>query len=52
MVTHDLAEAASLADRILLLSAAPSRVIRTVVVPPTSRRMGMEEGGRVVAALI
>ena len=51
LVTHDLAEAASLADRILLLSAGPARVLREVVVPEASRRRGIAEGARVAAGL-
>ena len=51
LVTHDLAEAASLADRILLLSAGPARVVREVVVPDSSRRRGIAEGARTAAAL-
>jgi len=51
LVTHDLAEAASLADRILLLSAGPSRVVGELVVPECSRRRGIAEGARVAATL-
>ena len=51
LVTHDLAEAASLADRILLLSASPARVVREVVVPQDRRRQGIAEGKQVAAAL-
>ena len=40
LVTHDLVEAAALADRILLLSGSPARPIRTLVVPPDLRRAG------------
>jgi len=40
LVTHDLVEAAALADRILLLSGSPARPIRTLVVPPERRRAG------------
>lgn len=50
LVTHDLAEAASLADRILMLSAGPAQVIRELVVPEGSRRRGIAEGARVAAA--
>ncbi len=52
LVTHDLAEAASLADRILLLSAGPSRVARELVVPEGCRRRGIAEGVRVAATLV
>ncbi len=51
LVTHDLAEAASLADRILLLSAGPARVVREMVVPEASRRRGIAEGARTAAML-
>jgi len=52
LVTHDIVEAASLADRILVLSASPTRVVREIVVPETSRRRGIVEGARVAAASI
>lgn len=51
LVTHDLAEAASLADRILLLSAGPARVLHDRIVPEASRRRGIEEGARVARLL-
>ena len=51
LVTHDWAEAASLADRILLLSAGPAQVVRELVVPEASRRRGIAEGARVAATL-
>ena len=51
LVTHDLAEAASLADRILLLSASPTRVERQVTIPESSRRLGLPAGARVAEAL-
>ena len=52
LVTHDLVEAASLADRILLLSTGPARVVREIIVPERSRRRGLVEGARVAAASI
>lgn len=51
LVTHDLAEAASLADRILLLSTNPARVARELVVPADARRQGIAAGARVAAEL-
>jgi NitT/TauT family transport system ATP-binding protein len=40
LVTHDRAEAASLADRILLLAARPTRVLEEICVPQDLRRPG------------
>jgi NitT/TauT family transport system ATP-binding protein len=40
LVTHDLVEAASLADRIILLSAGPMRLIADMPVPAYARRAG------------
>ena len=52
LVTHDMAEAASLADRILKLSGVGQcRVADTLIVPAASRRHGIEQGARVAAAL-
>jgi len=51
LVTHDLAEAASLADRILLLSEGPAWVTQELVVPEGSRRQGIAEGARVAGML-
>jgi len=41
LVTHDMTEAASLADRILLLSAGPMRILTDVTVPTSIRRNGV-----------
>ncbi len=49
MVTHDLAEAASLADRILLLSAGGCSVVETLDVPPQHRRRGIARGAGIAA---
>jgi ABC-type nitrate/sulfonate/bicarbonate transport system ATPase subunit len=51
LVTHDLAEAASLADRIVLLTAGPARIADVVDIPRGSRRQGIAEGELVAAAL-
>jgi ABC-type nitrate/sulfonate/bicarbonate transport system ATPase subunit len=39
VVTHDRAEAAALADRILFLGGTPTRVVNEVVVPAAERRL-------------
>jgi len=39
-VTHDLVEAASLADRILILSPSPARPIADIAVPDDLKRVG------------
>ncbi len=51
LVTHDLAEAASLADRILLLSARPARIVSDCAVPASQKRRGIETGAQVAAAI-
>jgi NitT/TauT family transport system ATP-binding protein len=38
LVTHDLAEAASLADRILLLTDRSTQVLREIIIPSDARR--------------
>ena len=38
LVTHDRAEAASLADRVLLLAERPTHVVEEIIVPPELRR--------------
>jgi NitT/TauT family transport system ATP-binding protein len=40
LVTHDRAEAAAMADRILVLGGRPAKVIEEVVVPKGKRRQG------------
>jgi NitT/TauT family transport system ATP-binding protein len=42
LVTHDLEEAASLADRIIQLSANPMRVMADIAVPVHARRAGSD----------
>ena len=46
LVTHDLAEAAALADRILLLSAGPARVVGERIVPESARRPAIDPDRR------
>jgi ABC-type nitrate/sulfonate/bicarbonate transport system ATPase subunit len=53
IVTHDIAEAASLADRIVVLTGpGPRHSPRVVEIPAARRRSGLAEGARVAAALI
>ena len=42
IVTHDMDDAAALADRVLLLSANPARIVADVAIPPDQRRAGPE----------
>jgi NitT/TauT family transport system ATP-binding protein len=42
LVTHDLLDAAALADRVLLLSSSPSRIVDVVTIEPELRRSGTE----------
>jgi NitT/TauT family transport system ATP-binding protein len=51
LVTHDLAEAAALADRILILSGRPSRVTREIAVPVAIRRHGGAPAASFAASL-
>lgn len=52
LVTHDMTEAASLADRVLILSAAPMRIQHDIEVPREARRRGIAYGTQVAADLI
>ena len=53
IVTHDLAEAASLADRIVVLSGSePGRDQRIVDIVPDRRRRGIAEGALVAEMMI
>jgi NitT/TauT family transport system ATP-binding protein len=51
LVTHDLIEAVSLADRIVLLSKDPMRVEREVDIPRSIRRSGGEAAARFALGL-
>jgi NitT/TauT family transport system ATP-binding protein len=51
LVTHDLEEAAALADRILFLSEGPARILREAVVPEAERRSGPDAARHLAAAL-
>jgi NitT/TauT family transport system ATP-binding protein len=43
LVTHDRAEATALADRILVLGGAPTRVLEEIVVPENARRPSIRD---------
>jgi NitT/TauT family transport system ATP-binding protein len=47
IVTHDLAEAAALADRIVLLGPRPTHALGEFTVPEGSRRQGIATGARI-----
>jgi len=51
LVTHDLLDAAALADRVLMLSASPSRIVQTVTIDPELRRSGLEASMQVALKL-
>ena len=51
LVTHDLAEATMLADRILFLSGTPARIEREAVLVPEDRRRGAEHAAALAATL-
>jgi NitT/TauT family transport system ATP-binding protein len=51
LVTHDLTEAASLADRILVLAGGPARLAQEIPVPPPLRRVGGEAAARFAMSL-
>lgn len=51
LVTHDLVDAAALADKVLMLSASPCRIVRTVTIDPELRRSGIEASMQVALKL-
>jgi ABC-type nitrate/sulfonate/bicarbonate transport system ATPase subunit len=51
LVTHDLLDAAALADRMVLLSASPSRIVQTITIDPELRRSGIEVSMQVALKL-
>ncbi len=51
LVTHDLLDAAALADRVLMLSGNPSRVVKVVTIEPELRRSGIEASMRIATQL-
>jgi len=51
LVTHDLTEAVSLADRILMLSGPPAGIAVTIAVPKSVRRTGGEAAAAFAAEL-
>jgi len=51
LVTHDLTEAVMLADRILVLSASPARIVREISVPEEARRGGAAQAEAFAASL-
>jgi sulfonate transport system ATP-binding protein len=51
LVTHDLTEAVTLADRILVMSTGPSRIVSELVVPEEERRRPRTEAASLVARL-
>ena len=52
LVTHDLAEAAALADRILVMTGSPARIRYEAEIPAASRRRGITVGRKVAEELI
>ncbi|HLY57356.1 MAG TPA: ATP-binding cassette domain-containing protein [Stellaceae bacterium] len=50
LVTHDLAEATMLADRVLFLSGTPARIEREAVLPWEDRRQGTERAAALAAS--
>jgi ABC-type nitrate/sulfonate/bicarbonate transport system ATPase subunit len=51
LVTHDLLDAAALADRVLMLSTAPARIVDEITIEPALRRSGAETSMRVAMQL-
>jgi len=52
LVTHDMPEAAALADRILVMTAAPALIRYDINVPREARRRGIAYGAEVAEDLI
>jgi len=52
LVTHDMPEAAALADRILVMTAAPALIRHDINVPREARRRGIAYGAEVADDLI
>lgn len=51
LVTHDLLDAAALADRVLMLSGHPSHLVNVVTIEPELRRSGIEASMRIAMQL-
>lgn len=51
LVTHDLLDAAALADRVLFLEGTPARLVRVLEIPPQTRRGRAADRAALAAAL-